>query len=310
MNILVTGANGQLGTEIRKYVKAYGNGIPDHTVYDRNYYIFAGREELDVCDKDAVMEYISKNHINVVINCAAYTAVDKAEEDRVGASKLNVDAPSYLAEACKAVGAVLIHISTDYVFGGNSNKPYLPQDGKYPINFYGESKHSGEFEIYRSGCKYLIFRTSWLYSSQPNNFVSKMWNKIIHREPIKVVCDQIGSPTNAADLAEFLVNLCKEPKNLLKKGIYHYANKGVASWYDLTMAIQEFLNAIDGEHVIDVVSPCNSSEFATKAKRPFYSVLDTSLTEQAFGIEIPYWRDSLKLCVLQLYGKWNGNLIK
>jgi len=292
MNILVTGANGQLGQCFQSIVKLNGNGEPKHFVHDKNYWIFAGHNELDITNKDAVDKYFHDNNINVVVNCAAYTNVDKAEEDEENAYKINVLGAENLAIACNKYGAIIIHISTDYVFDGTANTPRKPDDDTYALGAYGRTKLEGEKLIQKSGCKYLIFRTSWLYSRFGNNFVKKMAKKIMNNEDIKVVYDQVGSPTSAYGLALFIY--LKIEKNnsdnryLFKTGIYHYADKGVASWYDLTYYISQLFPESKSSIFL-----CCSSEFPTKAQRPSYSVLDTRLTEKTFNYQISNWMDNV-----------------
>ena len=297
MNILVTGANGQLGTEIIKAVNKIGNGKPDHYVGEQNYYIFQGRDGLDITDEYAVEKFVRENYINVIVNCAAYTNVDKAQTERDAAYNVNAIGPMNLALAAKAVGAVLIHISTDYVFGGEYNTPIPPlsqDDPEFvPVdrekNFYGYSKLIGEHLIQTAGCKYIILRTAWVYSSHHKNFVTTM--NLMHntRRSPKVVNDQVGSPTSAGDLADFIVHIiehnCAETRYLSKDGIYNFAGKGSASWYEVAQKVF----GIDA----NMVSPCDSNEFPTPVERPKYSVLDVSLTENAFGYIIPTWEQSL-----------------
>ena len=304
MNILITGAKGQLGEEIRRWVEEFGNGHPDHDSSEANYYIFTDREELDITDEKAVDEFVRKNFINVIVNCAAYTNVDKAQTDRDLAYNLNALGPLNLALAAKAVGAVLIQISTDYVFGGTYNTPLPPieqSDEKFvpadrDKNFYGYSKMVGEDLIQQSGCKYLIFRTSWLYSAHHKNFVKTMYNLREQKKEVKVVYDQVGSPTFAGDLADFIcyiiTNNDAEKRYLSKTGVYNFANKGVASWYDLTYGVF-------GDNST-LVTPCLSEEYPSPVKRPNYSVLDVSLTEKTFDYMIPYWRFSLNDVVYEL----------
>lgn len=304
MNILVTGANGQLGREIKKVVDGIGNGQPNHYVGDPNYYIFARREDLDISDEQAVMDFVKKNHISVIVNCAAYTDVEKAQTDRERAYDVNAKGPMNLAFAASAVGAVLIHISTDYVFGGTRNTPVPPVSvGEDAYNFpdidrddcfYGYSKNIGEHLIQQvKDCRYIIIRTSWLYSEYGKNFVKTMARRALDNAATKVVYDQTGSPTYAGDLANFIVHIIEdnsaETRYLSKTGVYNFANKGVASWYDFAMEIFFYYSPKAGE----LVSPCRSNEFPSTVKRPAYSVLDTEKTEKTFNYRIPYWTDSL-----------------
>lgn len=297
MNILVTGANGQLGEEIKRVVNTIGNGEPDHYIGEPNYYIFTGRDELDITNEKDVDEFVRKNFINVIVNCAAYTNVDKAQTDRDAAYNANALGALNLALAAKAVGAVMIQVSTDYVFGGKYNAPLPPMSqmdaGFVPVDrdkcFYGFSKLVGEDLIEHTGCKYLIFRTSWVYSSHHKNFLTTMNLKHNLRNRIKVVDDQIGCPTSARELAKFIVHIIEENNSenryLSRQGIYNFAGGGFTSWYG-------FAQEIFGEDQW-MVSPCTSEEFPTPVERPKYSVLDTSLTEETFGYKIPNWKDSV-----------------
>lgn len=296
MNILVTGANGQLGEEIRRAVKKIGNGKPDHYAGDPNYYIFTGHKELDITNEEEVTEFVKRNSINVIVNCAAYTNVDKAQTDREAAYNVNAIGPLNLALAAKGVGAVLIHISTDYVFGGKYDSP-LPPISQMNQNFvpvegekcyYGYSKMIGERLIELSGCKYIIIRTSWVYSSHHKNFVETMYALRMAGRTAKVVNDQIGSPTSAEDLADFIVHIIEnnnsDTRYLSKQGIYNFADKEQTSWYELA-------KCVFGKE--GPVSPCSSDEYPTPVERPKYSVLDTTLTEETFDYKIPVWTESL-----------------
>ena len=247
--------------------------------------------ELDITDKSAVVGYIKNNAIDIVINCAAYTQVDKAEDDEETAHLINATAVGILAEACANNNATLIHISTDYVFNGCSFVPYTEEALTAPLGVYGRSKRKGEELIEVSGCDYLIFRTAWLYSSFGNNFVKTISRLSGEREELKVVFDQVGSPTYAADLAETIILLINENKIYNSKNIYHYSNEGVCSWYDFAIAINDFF----GNSCY--IRPCHSDEFPSKVTRPHFSVLDKTKIKQDMGIGIPYWRDSLKKCI-------------
>lgn len=309
MNILVTGANGQLGKEIKKAVDAIGNGHPDHDSSEKNYYLFATRKDLDITDESAVKEFVHKRFINVIINCAAYTNVERAQRDRDAAYNINALGPLNLALAAKEVGAVLIHISTDYVFshGTPAKKPLPPvsfsksaYDEYLPVEmdkcYYGYSKLVGEDLIEQSGCKYLIFRTSWLYSSNEGNFVSKMFGKSESNLESNVVVDQVGSPTNAEDLAKFLVRIIEENnaenRYLSKTGIYNFCNAGVASWYDLANAVYLLEGFRD-----KLVCPCFSSDFDSAVFRPSYSVLDFRKTKDTFNEIQKNWFGSLSYVI-------------
>lgn len=301
MNILVTGAGGQLATEIKEEVGIWK--------YSQNHYFFTTHKELAIADETAVNDYITKNNINVIVNCAAYTAVDKAgnPEELVNVMNTNAVGPKVLAAAAKKNDATLIHISTDYVFDGDANVPYAPNKSTFPKNIYGQSKLDGEIFIQDSGCKYIILRTSWLYSPYGKNFVKNMYNLMKKKDSIKVVMDQVGSPTYAADLAAFIVEII-ETNKLSNVGTYHFANLGVASWYDLTMAIRDYAcdfcleawKRCEGEKYVGIncnVEPCTSDEFPTPVKRPNFSVLNTQSLRDTFGYQIPYWRHSLQTCV-------------
>lgn len=282
MNILVTGANGQLGMEMRNVVA----GSNDN-------YMFTDVAELDITDAGAVMDYVKEHAVDVVVNCAAYTNVDKAEDDYATADSINNKAVGYLAVACKTVGATLIHISTDYVFKGDGNVPCREDWHTDPLGVYGITKLAGENAIKFSGCNYLIFRTAWLYSPYGNNFVKTMSRLTSERDSLKVVFDQIGTPTYAADLA-FVIYKVIDARMLDRTGIYHFSNEGVCSWYDFAKEICEMSgNTCD-------IQPCHSDEFPSKVKRPHYSVLDKTKLKTVFGFVVPYWKDSLGKCIDRL----------
>lgn len=284
MNILVTGANGQLGNEIR----LLGNA-------SKNNYYFTDVAELDITNKQAVQNFVAYNDIKIIINCAAYTAVEKAEDDSEKADLINHIAVRNLAETAKEYNAILLHVSTDYVFGGQGNLPFLEDDSVNPLGVYGKTKLAGEMAIQKSGCKALIFRTAWLYSSFGNNFVKTMVKLTSEKDSIKVVYDQIGSPTYAGDLARVIFKIVEEEKYLEKEGIYHFTNEGVLSWYDFAIEI-----AKQADNTKCKIYPCRSEEFPTKVKRPAYSVLDKAKIKKTFDIEIPYWKDSLIACMRKL----------
>ena len=290
MNILVTGANGQLGNEMR---------IVSKNSSDR--YIFTDVEELDICDKKAIVDIVKNEKIQVIVNCAAYTNVDKAEEEPESAEKLNATAVGNLVQACKDYDATLIHISTDYVFGGNEgNTPKTEEEPTNPTGAYGRSKLHGEQAIEKAGCKHIIIRTAWLYSEFGNNFVKTMRKLTAERDSLKVVFDQVGTPTYALDLANVIAIIINKLKNAngkqpIANGIYHFSNEGVTSWYDFTKEICELSgNKCD-------IQPCHSNEFPSKVKRPSYSVLDKTRIKKDLDITIPYWKDSLKDCLDKLY---------
>lgn len=289
MNILVTGANGQLGNEMR---------IASRGSSDR--YIFTDVEELDILDKKAVMDCVKREKIDVIVNCAAYTNVDKAEDEPEFAEKLNATAVEYLAEACKDNDATLIHISTDYVFGGNEgNTPRTEDEAVNPTGAYGRSKLHGEQAIEKVGCKHIIIRTAWLYSEFGNNFVKTMLKLTAERDYLKVVFDQVGTPTYALDLAKAIEAFIERLKTAngqqpIANGLYHFSNEGVISWYDFAKEICELSG-----NVCDI-QPCHSDEFPSKVRRPSYSVLDKTKIKNKLNITIPHWKESLKNCINNL----------
>lgn len=285
MNILVTGANGQLGNCIR-------NASRD----SRDNYIFTDVAELDITNADAVAGMVRDNDVNLIVNCAAYTNVDKAEDDAAFAEVLNAKAVRNLADAVKANGGTLIHVSTDYVFGGNAgNTPRGEDEPANPTGVYGVTKLHGEQEIEQSGVKALIFRTAWLYSEYGKNFVKTMLSLTSTKPELKVVFDQCGTPTYAQDLADAIFDIVENRKFEGNEGIYHYSNDGVCSWYDFTRMIAD----IAGNTGCDI-RPCHSDEFPSKVVRPSYSVLDKTKFKDTFGKTIPYWVDSLKICLNNL----------
>lgn len=285
MNILVTGGNGQLG-----------NCMRNATAHSKDNYIFTDVAELDITDAEAVAKTVYDKDINVIVNCAAYTNVDKAESDLSFAELLNAKAVENLANAVKANNGTLIHISTDYVFGGDPyNTPCREDQTGTPTGIYGFTKLHGEQAIARSGCKALIFRTAWLYSEYGKNFVKTMLNLTLTKPQLKVVFDQVGTPTYAQDLADAIFNIVENRKFEGNEGIYHYSNEGVCSWFDFTKMIAE----IAGNDTCDI-QPCHSDEFPSPVRRPSYSVLDKTKFKNAFGIQVPYWTDSLKVCIKNL----------
>ncbi len=285
MNILVTGANGQLGNEIR--IVSAGSA-------DR--YVFTDVAELDITDAAAVERMVSENDIEVILNCAAYTDVDKAEEDRERAEQLNATAVEHLAVAMKRRNGWLVHISTDYVFGGEPYNTPCKEDQKgTPTGVYGETKFRGEQAIVRIGCHHLILRTAWLYSEFGKNFLKTILELTATRPQLNVVFDQTGTPTYARDLAEAIFDIVENHKYEGNEGIYHYSNEGVCSWYDFTKAIAEYAG-----HTACDIRPCHSDEFPSKVRRPAYSVLDKTKIKTTFGLRIPYWTDSLKTCLKNL----------
>ena len=282
MNILVTGANGQLGNCIRNAAK----GSSDN-------YIFTDVNELDITDSIAVNRMVKDNGINVIVNCAAYTNVDRAENDVEFAELLNATAVKNLAEAAEANDATLVHISTDYVFGGSTgNTPRTENEPANPTGVYGITKLHGEQAIERTGCKALVFRTAWLYSEYGKNFVKTMLNLTSTKPELKVVFDQVGTPTYAQDLADAILHIITTRMLDGNEGIYHYSNEGVCSWFDFTKSIAEIAGNDDCD-----VQPCHSDEFPSPVTRPSYSVLDKTKFKNTFGLKVPYWTDSLKACI-------------
>lgn len=282
LNILVTGSNGQLGRSLRKEAEK-----------SQDNYIFTDVQELDITDPTAVKDFVSDNHIDVIVNCAAYTNVDAAEDHEELAMKINGDAPGILANAVKNNNGSLIHISTDYVFGGSGKNTPLSEDQEpSPTGAYGRTKLKGEEEIQKSGASAIVLRTAWLYSDFGNNFVEKILGLLKNRDTIKVVFDQCGTPTYATDLARAIVDIITERKFKGNEGIYHFSNEGVCSWYDFAKAASELAGMKHKE-----VLPCHSSEFPSKVIRPPYSVLDKTKYKNTFGKKIPHWHDSLKTCL-------------
>ena len=272
--VLVTGANGQLGTELKKL-------IPDA--------IFADINMLDITDLEAVKTFVAGNQIDMIVNCAAYTAVDKAEDEVELAKKVNEDGPRNLALS----GAKVIHVSTDYVFDGLGHKPYTPTDETKPISVYGKTKRAGELAVLDNADTAIVIRTAWLYSTYGNNFVKTMQRLGSEKESLNVVADQVGSPTYAADLAKAITEIIPQVKEG-QKGVYHFTNEGVCSWYDFARKIMELseLNC--------TVNPIPSSAYPTKATRPFYSVLSKESIKQDFGIKIAHWENGLKRCLKEM----------
>ena len=293
MNILVTGANGQLGNEIRIVAKQSQNNY-----YFSDIIAVSGVDThiLDITDANAVANYVKDNNINVVINCAAYTNVDAAEDNYDLAEKLNAEAPKILANCMKNVGGILVHISTDYVFGkAPYNTPCNENQTGTPTGVYGLTKLHGEENIKSSGCNYLIIRTSWLYSEFGKNFVKTMLNLTSTKPELKVVFDQVGTPTYAYDLAKVIYEIVEQNKIIGNEGIYHFSNEGVCSWYDFTVAIASMSGNTGCK-----IKPCHSNEFPSKVVRPSYSVLDKTKIKRTFGVEIPYWTVSLEKCIQNL----------
>ncbi|MFK7781784.1 dTDP-4-dehydrorhamnose reductase [Psychroserpens sp.] len=281
MNILVTGAKGQLAT----CIKALDNSS------DYNF-IYKNSEDLDITDLISVESFFKRNKISFCVNCAAYTAVDKAESDQKKAHNVNVNGSENLAKTCAQYNSKLIHISTDFVFNGSSNTPYNEDDNTNPLGVYGLTKLEGEQKIQKNLEKYFIIRTSWLYSEFGNNFLKTMLRLSNNRDELGVVSDQIGTPTYAMDLAHVILKIIKE--NHIAYGIYHYSNEGVASWYDFAFTI------FDLSKVKITVNPISTEDFPTPAERPKYSVLDKTKIKEVFKLEIPHWKNSLKTAISNL----------
>lgn len=293
MNILITGANGQLGNCMRNAVENYTQNA-EHKTQDT--YIFTDVAELDITDAEAVVKMVKDNDVKVIVNCAAYTNVEKAETDEDFAELLNAKAVRNLADAVKANDGTLIHVSTDYVFGGSlGNTPRTEDEPANPTGVYGLTKLHGEQQIADSGVKALIIRTAWLYSEYGKNFVKTMLSLTSSKPQLKVVFDQVGTPTYAQDLADAIFHIIESRKMDGNEGIYHYSNEGVCSWYDFTKMIAE----ISGNSECDI-QPCHSDEFPSPVTRPSYSVLDKTKVKETFGLKVPYWTDSLKKCIANI----------
>ena len=284
MNILVTGANGQLGCEMRRL----GAVSP-------NNYIFTDVAELDITKADAVMDTVKAASVDVIVNCAAYTNVDKAESDEATAELINATAVANLANAMKEVGGTLFHVSTDYVFGSEGNTPRTEDMPLNPLGVYGRTKLHGEQAIAESGCKALIFRTAWLYSEYGNNFLKTMMRLTAEKEQLNVVFDQVGSPTYAGDLALAIFSIIEAGVYEGNEGVYHFSNEGVCSWYDFAVEI-----AATAGNTNCRINPCHSSEFPSPVTRPPYSVLDKTKIKTTFDIDIPHWRESMEYCIKRI----------
>ena len=287
MRVLITGSNGQLGSEIKEMAANY----------KKLDFIFKDLPDLDICNFNLLQSFIIDKNINAVINCAAYTAVDKAEEDSIIATKVNYEGVLNIVNALQKVNGKLIHISTDYVFDGDHFFPYKESDPVSPIGVYGETKRAGELSVINSDLDSIVIRTSWLYSFYGNNFVKTMLRLGNEKENMGVIFDQVGTPTYARDLAKTCLEiLCKNSSlNISENGsLYHYSNEGVASWYDFAISIME-LGGKDCK-----LNPIQTKDYPTLAKRPQYSVLNKSKIKTDFKIKIPYWRDSLKDCIKKI----------
>lgn len=283
-NILITGANGQLGNEMRRL----GAVSP-------NNYIYTDVAELDITDAAAVAQFVKENAVNIIVNCAAYTNVDKAESDEATAELINATAVANLATAMKKVDGTLFHVSTDYVFGNEGNTPRTEDMPLNPLGVYGRTKLRGEQAIAETGCKAIIIRTAWLYSEFGNNFLKTMMRLTAEREQLNVVFDQVGTPTYAGDLALAIFSIIEGGLYAGNEGIYHFSNEGVCSWYDFATEI-----AMAAGNTACKVQPCHSDEFPSPVKRPSFSVLDKTKIKNTFAIEIPHWRDSMLYCIKRL----------
>lgn len=282
--ILVTGCNGQLGNELQLLAPKLDE--------DEYQFYFTDKDHLDITDRKAVYSFVEQHHISAIINCAAFTAVDKAESNEELCDLLNHVAPGYLAEAADMVGATMIHISTDYVFDGRGCVPYREDDATSPQTVYGRTKLAGEESVIRSCAGSMVIRTAWLYSTFGNNFVKTMLRLAKDRDELGVVADQIGTPTYARDLARLIIHVIEHG---IVPGVYHFTNEGTCSWYDFAKAIFRQ----DGDDDIRV-RPLHTEEYPTPARRPHYSVLDKTKIKQTFNYDIRWWEDALKECVSQL----------
>lgn len=284
MNILIAGANGQLGNEMRLL-------SPES---HKNSYFFTDVAELDITNLLDIHAFVKLNNIHVIVNCAAYTNVDKAEDDVELCDLINNKAVENLAIVAKEHDCVLVHVSTDYVFSGKGNLPCTEEQATSPLGIYGKTKLAGEDAIRRVGCKYLIFRTAWLYSEFGNNFVKTMIRLTTEKDSLKVVFDQVGSPTYAGDLGKLIFSIIEKRQYEQHQGIYHFSNEGVCSWYDFAKEIS-FIAGTDCD-----IQPCHSDEFPSKVTRPAFSVLDKTKVKRDFQFEVPYWKVSLTKCINKL----------
>lgn len=289
MNILVTGAKGQLGCEMQRL----GMVSP-------NNYFFTDIAELDITDAQSVMNAVKTASIDVIVNCAAYTNVDKAESDEATAELINATAVGNLAKAMKEVGGTLFHVSTDYVFGCDGNTPRTEGMPLNPLGVYGRTKLHGEQAILESGCKAIIIRTAWLYSEFGNNFLKTMMRLTAEKEQLNVVFDQVGTPTYAGDLALAIFSIIEAGVYEGNEGIYHFSNEGVCSWYDFAVEI-----ATAAGNTACRINPCHSSEFPSPVTRPSYSVLDKTKIKNTFDIDIPHWRESMEYCIKRIKAQNN-----
>ena len=284
MKILITGANGQMGSEFRELEERF----------EMYQFLFTDIEELNITDSDAVNTYFQSEDPDIIINCAGYTTVDKAEEEPEKAMLINGIAPEILSKAASASDTLLIHISTDYVFNGRAYKPYTEDDSPDPISLYAQSKYAGEVAVETNANRGVIIRTSWLYSSYGNNFVKTILKLTKERENLNIIFDQIGNPTYARDLCKTILDILPDLETYQGVEIFHYSNEGIASWYDFASAI------VDLSQINCQVYPIESKEYPLPAPRPYYSVMNKTKIKSQFGIKIPHWRDSLKDCLALL----------
>jgi len=284
MNILITGSEGQLGSEFRELAPKY----------KQHQFFFTDVKELDVTNAEKVNKFMKTNKIECVVNCAGYTQVDKAEDDKGRAILLNSTATKYIAEASAKVGALMVHISTDYVFDGKNYKPYTENDTANPKSTYGKSKLDGEIEVMFNAKRAIIIRTSWLYSSFGHNFVKTILEKAQTEKELKVIYDQVGTPTYARDLARTILEIIPKVPSKIRGEIYNFSNEGVASWFDFAKAVIEYKN------LTCKVVPVLTKDLTQAAQRPLYSVLNKGRVKKDFGVEIPHWRESLRECLEKL----------
>ena len=281
-NLLITGSNGQVGREFKRLSSEFKKGFSYH---------FTDREELDITDEQAIQDFMAHHAIDIVINCAAYTAVDKAEEEETLATKINAEAAGFLAKACHENNAFLIQLSTDYVYDNQANRPMIETDACQPKSVYAKTKLEGERLVQSFTDRHIIIRTSWVYSTFGNNFVKTMVRLGQERDALRIIFDQIGTPTYARDLARAILQIIRQDNYLSNPGIYNYSNEGVTSWYDFALAIFAW------QDIDCIVTPILSSSYPTAASRPHYSVLDKSKFTTTFGLSIPHWQDSLWACL-------------
>lgn len=282
--ILVTGCNGQLGREMQRL-----GALSPHS------YLFTDLDRLNITDREAVRSFVLGERIEVIVNCAAYTNVDRAEEEEEAAERVNATAAGNLAEAAREAGATLFHVSTDYVFGGEGSTPLTEEMPTHPLGVYGRTKLRGEEAIAASGCRALIIRTAWLYSEWGRNFLKTMLRLTAERETLQVVFDQVGTPTYAGDLALALFSIIEGGYYAGREGIYHFTDEGACSWYDFAVEI-----ARAAGHDTCRIEPCRTADYPTRAQRPAYSLLDKSKVRRTFGLEIPHWRESMLYCLMRL----------